>query len=72
MRFHTVDSLEVNRKLEILFKEKETVLNGTLQLADSIQRHLDSLFTHTLQSPESKEEFNNKLQAELLKRGCRD
>ncbi len=57
-------------KLMKLDAGKDGLVNHGLQLADTIQKRLDSLIQGPLKQMEDRKEFDKLLEAELKKRGC--
>jgi hypothetical protein len=68
----TADSSRLKQKLQVLNTEKQAILQRSLLLADSIHRHLDSLIANDLKDKADKEKFNNLLNVELEKKGCKE
>ncbi len=65
-----VDSDRLNKRLEVLLKEKTVILNKSLALADTIKRQLDSLMPFT--DKVAQKRFTAQLDSLLTKKGCND
>lgn len=67
---HITDTSRLKIKLERLNQAKETILQTSLALADSIHKQLDSLMQHHLTDATLKSKFNTALNNTLQKRNC--
>jgi hypothetical protein len=67
----SADSSRLKQKLQQLNNEKQTILQKSLLLADTIHKQLDGLMANELKDKNRKEKFNALLNAELEKRGCK-
>jgi hypothetical protein len=65
-----VDSLRLSDSLHFYQQQKETLLQASLQLADTIHKQLDSLRKFAFENVEQKHEFDKRLMEELKKRSC--
>ncbi len=64
------DSLRLSSQIHIFTKEKEILLQHSLQLADTIHLQLDSLRKFIFTGSNDKKLFDQKLNEVLQKRGC--
>jgi hypothetical protein len=65
-----IDSDRLNKRLAVLAKEKETVLEKSLSLSDSIRMQLDSLIPYT--NKDAQKRFTGELNRLLAQKGCND
>lgn len=65
-----VEKARLKRKLEELNILKESILQSSLTIADSIHQILDSLNRQYLNDTANKRKFNEVLKSMLQKRGC--
>ncbi len=65
------DSQRLTKNIQIFTKEKGNLLKQSLQLADSIHLQLDSLRKFVFTDKNDKKQFEEKLEKELQKRGCK-
>lgn len=61
----------LEQQLDELEPYKDSVVNGSLDLAKVIKAKLDSIIEIELTEPEQREAFDAQLTAELEKRGCK-
>lgn len=67
----TEDSVRLNNKLNIFLKQKETLLQRSLVLADSIHNKFDSLRKYVFIGLDDKKVFEQKLKETMDKRECK-
>ena len=64
------DTARLKTNLKAYNFQKENILQISLNLADSIKHHLDSLMQNHLTTPDDKAQFNGLLKIALHERSC--
>ena len=66
----TADSGKIKSELVLLQQQKESLLQRSLSLSDTIRKQLDSLEKNVFNGAESKQQFNDELQKAMSNLDC--